>query len=523
MMDKIDLITQPSQIINARISLLSSSLQPVGTFSGTIVSMSFNVDNSSAIRRTLALSVSSPDATGVLQSIESIWIDKIVMVEYGIYDFSMGDYQWFKLGTFVLSNSSYGFGVGEQQVDMNLIDLMGLASDPRGSQIGHDVTVYMDSDIKAALTATINDFTHLSQCDIINFDATVPYDLEFSKGIYPLDILNSLIELYLYYEQYFNKDGVYTVRLLPMTYYDELALTADDMNKIIIDDTGGGDYSEIANAIEVWGMELDAQYTAKTCETINNDTYKLFIDETFEVLEDGMTVSFTTSSSNLFGQKIQIQETAALPLYIQRGDGTYVAIGMGAMKNDTAYCVKYTDNRYVLQGELLIHAVAIEFNAEPSEEYKTELKKKYDTNNISFVINPGSRFAADQAGIGIVNRVLSGGDYENIYTTELALERARYELWKATRLRNSKQITCVFVPWLEVNEKIEYSSIVDGVTKQFLVENISTNFDGTMTLTISEFFPLYQWLTNTTWGGLTRHTWNDVKDVKWGNIDEFGR
>ena len=193
------------------------------------------------------------------------------------------------------------------------------------------------------------------------------------------------------------------------------------------------------------------------------------------------------------------------------------------MKNDTAYCVKYTDNRYVLQGELLIHAVAIEFNAEPSEEYKTELKKKYDTNNISFVINPGSRFAADQAGIGIVNRVLSGGDYENIYTTELALERARYELWKATRLRNSKQITCVFVPWLEVNEKIEYSSIVDGVTKQFLVENISTNFDGTMTLTISEFFPLYQWLTNTTWGGLTRHTWNDVKDVKWGNIDEFGR
>ena len=303
MMDKIDLITQPSQIINARISLLSSSLQPVGTFSGTIVSMSFNVDNSSAIRRTLALSVSSPDATGVLQSIESIWIDKIVMVEYGIYDFSMGDYQWFKLGTFVLSNSSYGFGVGEQQVDMNLIDLMGLASDPRGSQIGHDVTVYMDSDIKAALTATINDFTHLSQCDIINFDATVPYDLEFSKGIYPLDILNSLIELYLYYEQYFNKDGVYTVRLLPMTYYDELALTADDMNKIIIDDTGGGDYSEIANAIEVWGMELDAQYTAKTCETINNDTYKLFIDETFEVLEDGMTVSFTTSSSNLLGQK----------------------------------------------------------------------------------------------------------------------------------------------------------------------------------------------------------------------------
>lgn len=160
---------------------------------------------------------------------------------------------------------------------------------------------------------------------LFNFDATVPYDLEFNKGIYPLDILNSLIELYLYYEQYFSKDGIYTVRLLPMTYYDKLILTAKDMQKIIIDDTGGGDYSEIANAIEVWGMELDAQYTAKTCETIDYDTYKLFIDEAFEVLEDGMTVSFTTSSSNLFGQKIQIQETTALPLYIQRGDGTYVA------------------------------------------------------------------------------------------------------------------------------------------------------------------------------------------------------
>lgn len=518
-MNNIELVTQPVQTIHARVSLLNNELQKVGSFDGTIVSMNLSVDNTSAIRRTLSLTVTSSDASGVLKDVEGVWVDKIVKVEYGIYDSEEATDKWFSLGVFVLSDSSYSFGVGEQQIDMTLVDLMAMATETRGSQIGSEVTIKADSEIKAAIEATIRDFTRLTKTKVVSFDDVIPYDLEFDKGTYPYEILKTMVTLLPYYEHYFSLDGTYMVQLIPMSYYDAVAITADEMDKLIISDQGGGDYSEIANVIEIWGQEQDAQYTAKTCVT-SGTMYQLTIDDTFKALEDGMTVSFTADSECVRGQTLKIQETAEYPLYTMSGDGVYTTIGDGAILKDVSYCIKYTEQKFILRGELDIHGIAMEFNTDPTDEQKQAYRDKYNCPNISFVINANSRFAVDTPGIGEVKRVMSGGDYEAIYSTQLALERARYDLWKASRLANSKQISCLYAPWLDVNKKIAYRSIVTGEERQFLVEKIDTSFDGTMNLTISEFFPLYQWLNESVWGALTRVTWGKLKDraVRWGEL-----
>lgn len=519
-MTNIELVTQPVQVIHARLTLLNGDFTTVDSFTGTILSMSMSVDNTSDIRRTLSLTMTTTVSAMQKESIEDVWLDKIVQIEYGIYDPVEAIDKWFLLGTFVLSDSNYSFGVGELQIDMTLVDLMSMTAETRGSQIGSEVTIKADSEIKAALEATIRDFTRLTKTEIVNFDDVIPYDLEFDKGVYPYEVLKTMVTLLPYYEHFFSREGVYTVRLIPMTYTDALAITADEMDKLIISDNGSSDYSEIANTIEIWGQELDAKYTAKKCKT-ESKTYHLTIDDTFETLEDGMTVSFTADTTSVRGMSLQIQNTETYPLYILNGDGTYEPIGAGAMTHDIAYCIKYTEQKFILRGELDIHAIAMEVNAEPSAEQKTAYQEKFNCLNICYVVNPASKYAADNPRLGVVKRVQTGGDYDAIYSTQLALERARYDLWKASRLARAKQITCAYAPWLDVNQKIGYRSIVDGKERQYLVEKIETAFDGTMSLTISEFFPLYQWLNGGTWGGLTRTTWGDLTAIKWGNLDEY--
>ena len=519
-MTNMELITQPSQMLSARIHLLDADLNRVGAFQGNILSMSISFDNTSATRRTMSLSLASTEAKGVLEEVESFWISKIVQVEYGIYDHEQADTVWFLLGTFVAASLHDSFGVGTAQVDLTLLDLMSMAMEARGSQIGHDLTIYMDSFPEAALAATIRDFTHLRKTDIVTFDSTIPYDMEFDRGVFPQEVLQGIINLWPYYQHAFTKEGVYKVSLAPLTYYDPVVLNARDMSQLVIDEGGDNEFSQIANAIEVWGQELDAQYTATKCVT-SGGVYQLTIDEKFKVLENGMTVSFTPDKDSRAGQQIQIQSTKAGKIYVARGDGTVYQLPPGEMKKDVAYCVKYAGGKFILQGELLIHAIAMEFNREPTPSQKEAFAKKYDCANISYVINPDSRFACDREGLGVVKRVRQGGDYDAIYTTQLALERARYELWCASRLQNSKRLNCIFVPWLDVNQKVEYTSLRDGTTRQYLVEKIEAGLEGTMSVTISQFFPLYQWLNGSVWGGVTAATWGDIRNVKWGNLDEY--
>jgi hypothetical protein len=96
---------------------------------------------------------------------------------------------------------------------------------------------------------------------------------------------------------------------------------------------------------------------------------------------------------------------------------------------------------------------------------------------------------------GEIRQVFSGGDYGLIYTTQLAYERAAYENWLKTRLQTDAEITCLLVPWMDVNVKIEYTSPVTGVARTYIVKEVSMNpAEFTMTLKLSRFYAYYPFL-----------------------------
>ena len=96
-----------------------------------------------------------------------------------------------------------------------------------------------------------------------------------------------------------------------------------------------------------------------------------------------------------------------------------------------------------------------------------------------------------------VRQVCAGGEYDNIYSNDLAEQRARYEIYLRARLHDSINITCVPIYWLDVNQIIEYQ-LPNSVSKEndyWLIKSISTdiNIDGTQTINAIRYYSEYAW------------------------------
>lgn len=118
-------------------------------------------------------------------------------------------------------------------------------------------------------------------------------------------------------------------------------------------------------------------------------------------------------------------------------------------------------------------------------------KEREPTQNIIYVVDAESPYTVEK--IGEVRQVLSGGEYANIQTDELAAYRAKYENWLSTDLLDEVQVTMMDIPWLDVHQKIEIP--IDGKTGVYMVKSKSgSSTEGQMSLTCVRFQPVYSWL-----------------------------
>jgi len=327
--------------------------------------------------------------------------------------------------------------------------------------------------VRNALISVITNFTPFHEYSIPEFSDVIPYDLEFNIGVYPYEVLSTILSLWPTYEMYYDVDGVFTVGEIPTGIGDDPFIDEDVIKRLIKGETKNSSFSKVRNTTEIIGRSLNADYTATTCTT-SGTTYNLFISDTFAVLEDGSLYGFTPDTDSVSGQTIKIQTTDESAIYLQ-GATTELdtLIPVGAMTANVPYCVKYTGTRFYLQGELEIHAIVQERNVALSEAEQAAYKTAMECRDVMWIINPDSPFAAD--AIGEVRQVLSDGEYADIYTTQLALERAAYENWKTTRLQDTVSITMLLIPWIEVNKKISYRSPLIG---KLISGSFTINDDG---------------------------------------------
>ena len=414
------------------------------------------------------------------------------------------------------------------------------------------------ADITNALVSTVRRFSPLpydrfSICELTADSSEVPYDLNYDIGTYPIEIINDLVGLYPNYQAYFDNDGVFTFDEIPSDDDDPIVLDKEFMDKIIISEEASGDFGDVCNVHDVWGRLIEADRTAEVYTysvpsqtQINYTAYisslpmtETYIEGTREgervvtlrkaipVTEIGKHYYFIPPVSNsgkthshltyidkpmddwdFFQGDVDYLRSGVYslyPIYHENADGTFSMIKPNDLLAETPYIVwlrpvPYTNNtlafQFVLEGEPQIRAVVITVAQEPTSNEKQADKEYFACNNIYYQIEPDNIYAADLIGKKI--KACHSGDYDNIYSVELAYQRGRYENYKSTRLCHSVTLTTLIVPWLDVNQKIRYTSPSTNEVKQYIIKKIDFDYsNGSMTLTLTEFYPYYPFETNT--------------------------
>ena len=490
---------------------------------GDILSFVQSIDRNSDIRRTVSTSIHLDKPSYFESTFTAVWLNRLIQLQLGIFDSDLQDYRWFNLGSYMVTASDYFYNEQTSQLNLSLADLMASVTEHRGSQIGSEITIPMGESMQSALQEAVIEFFPFTFADVTDFAGeTIPYDLEFPRGSYPYEIAKKIIDLYPGYEHYYSPDGAYIAKAVPMSDSGDIALTADQMGQILISENGKSSPQDIKNVTEVWGKELDAEYTALKCTSYSSLVYTLSIGDQFETLDEGATFAFTPDTLSSLGQKVKIilknlgDDSPVYPLVSENGGG----VQTGEMREGVQYVIKYTSQTFILQGPSIIHAVCFLYSEQPDAKTLNNLKEKYGCNDISIMIDRDSRFTIDWIGERV--QVLTGGDYDNIYTTKLASERAIYETWKRARFQDVLRLETLYVPWLDVNQRVSYKSIITGKEEEYIIDSIQVNIETfSMTMTLSRYYPYYPWLRDslnwsyyynngTVWGSLSELYWDEV-------------
>ena len=107
--------------------------------------------------------------------------------------------------------------------------------------------------------------------------------------------------------------------------------------------------------------------------------------------------------------------------------------------------------------------------------------------------NPDSPFYIG-GDIGEIRIVLQGGDYNNIQSTDLAKQRADLELYWRCRMQDTITLSCLPVPWFDVNMIITHAPKASRFQKRYMVKSIRADYgneSGSMEITCMSLYAYY--------------------------------
>lgn len=204
----------------AKITLLNFDEIPITEIQGKITSGTINVNSSSAIRRTLSLSMLVDDSIANITNIENqISINKKVKVAIGLknpfseYIEEYGEIVWFSQGVFVLSSANSSRSTSGWSLSITAKDKMSLLDGSAGGTFPAP-TVLSDKYIYLADGSVKIEYPVLRQ---IIYEAVNHYGNEDPSNIFINDLDDTIKMLVkydgfqpIYYIQRDNKNGIYT-------------------------------------------------------------------------------------------------------------------------------------------------------------------------------------------------------------------------------------------------------------------------------------------------------------------------
>lgn len=217
-----------------------------------------------------------------------------------------------------------------------------------------------------------------------------------------------------------------------------------------------------------WEFTNVQQVENPVVAVISDDVY-IINDANISQLTDGMTYTFRTPKTG--------GENVYLPYFRINNLKKLEIKNTVKLRNDTTYTLKYFE--------------ASEYDQEKYFQFMGEVTPYAQIKEE----NPDSPYYVG-GSVGEIRQVLQGGDYDNIYTSDLAMERAKYELYRLCRLQDSVTINTIPIYWLDVNWLIEITlpnkyGIEEKELYMIKSINIGNGLGATQSITASKYYPFY--------------------------------
>lgn len=460
--------------LHIRIDLLDFNFFVVNNIEGTAIDGSVVVSATSDIRRTCNISFTVTDSSFDIQAGGQVWLDKYIMVFSGIDDVRTNEIAWTNLGTFLINEPSYVYDSSTKTMSFQCVDLMAKLTGLRNGEIigiGEEgyTLIPVGSNVREAIIGIITTcgFTRYYVSECINADGTiqdVPYDMKYDQGTTWYKILSDLSEILPNYQIYFDVDGVFRYEPIPSGENDPIMIDETLWKENVISENINISFNDVKNFVEVWGRVHETDYYSDSESTLiaNNviqPTWSGLIE-----LENYVVVALSLAQNVSNDRGIYISFLNRM-LYIKDFNEENIKY----LPKDEYLVFSYSEDGYWLYlGGAQAHAT-------------------FEDDN------PESPFYVGST-IGRIPIVLSGKDYENIMSDDLALERAKFEIYNRCRLNDSINLTTVPVYWADVNWKVSYTPL-SGEREQadYMIKtiNIPLSTNGTQTWNLIRFYPFY--------------------------------
>ena len=499
----IQALSFPNKTLYLKLLLLNDKFQTVYEMKYEYISGEISTDIDSDIRNTMSMTLAVINKNIGISEDRLLWINQFVKVCIGVKVPFLKDILWYDKGIFVMTD--YTYNPQNCTLKINCSDLVcKLNGDVGGSLEGLETVIY-EADkhtIRSAIIDTLTGLSPFQKYSIVDMPKLIPYDLEFSATDTVWDILTKLRDLYPGYEMFFDTDGTFVCKQIATLASDPVILDDSILQKLYVTETDTGVLKDIRNVSKVWGHCLDTDYFTDNCTyDANTNTYAAHF--TNIALNDDNSLPTSTK----FAVKIPLENAKAAPkiaIYNKKTEssteqlvGTFSitdssenSVGQQFFLSNRSFVFRYRRKSMYVLGQYQIFAVNKLRNTEPSEEEKKADIAKHGCDDITYTIIPDSPFAIER--IGERMKAFQGGEYDDIQAIDDCITRAEYETWKAAKVVYTISLDMVYIPWLQGNEKVRFRLASTGEVKDWVVSSISASYPyGTMSLTLTEFSPLY--------------------------------
>ena len=341
----------------------------------------------------------------------------------------------------------------------------------------------------------------------------IPYDLEFDKGCTVWQIITTMRDLYEKYECYFDIYNTFCCNLAPRGYGDPIVFDNDFIQSILISENTSINFEEVKNVTEVWGAVLDADWFAFNDVTFDGNVYRAtadgYTDETHTSYYNGDMIAVKIPSNNNGQCFLDINSLGSVPIYDENYeipiDGTSDTMNLKAGETYVFKIVKKRENgsdilRAYLLGQYQCHAMCVLTDGTTGGQYTTSggvtvekyskeyFKKVYNVDNVYMDVVPDSPFTIQK--LGIILKIYD--DESNIQSCATALETARQENYRSSRLTDTISLTTKLLPYADVNQKVTYQRSDLDAPQEYLITSLSHDISGgTTNWTIVRYYPQY--------------------------------